>query len=82
MDPDHVKKVKGGGLLPYVPTKYQKIKKTELYRFGAQPSYLANNMKEALFRHEEQLKQDAEDQEIMMKNFHDGIKYEEMQNEA
>ena len=35
MDPDFVKKVKGNHLLPSFPDKYQAIKKTELYRFGA-----------------------------------------------
>ena len=67
MDPELVKKIKGNHLLPAFPERYQGTKKTELYRFGAQPTYLTNNMKTALQRHEEELRRDHEEQELMKK---------------
>lgn len=81
MDPEDVRKIKGHGMLPQFAPKYQTVKKTELYRFGAQPSYLTNNMKEALTRHENALKVEANEQEKLKKAHEDSIAWEKMQDD-
>ena len=65
-------------LLPHFPAFVYNKRMRNDRRFGANPDYMSITMKQALERHEEQVKQDANEKNKLLKYLEDSMKYEKL----